>query len=110
MVLIFLWVEMWTECVHFTNQRGVFTELDIKLDRTSIIVADEAKFLGLVFNCWLAFMAYVKYLKTVCNIALNMLRVVGHTDWGADRVVFLRLNHAVVRSKLDNGYIYGSVK
>ena len=33
-----------TECVHFTNQRGVFMEPDIKLDGTSIKVADEAKF------------------------------------------------------------------
>ena len=33
-----------TEFVHFTNQRGVFTEPDIKLDGTAIKVADEAKF------------------------------------------------------------------
>ena len=39
-----------TECVHFTNQRGAFMESDIKLDVTSIKVADEAKFLGLVFD------------------------------------------------------------
>ena len=39
-----------TECVHFTNQRGVFMERDIKLDGTFIKVADEAKFLGLVFD------------------------------------------------------------
>ena len=39
-----------TECVHFTNQRGVFMEPDIKLDGISIKVTDEAKFLGLVFD------------------------------------------------------------
>ena len=69
-----------TECVHFTNQRGVFMEPDIKLDGTSIKVAYEAKFLGLVFNCPLTFRVHVKYLKTVCDKALNVLRVVGHTD------------------------------
>ena len=78
-----------------------FMEPDIKLDGTSIKVADEAKFLGLVFDRRLTFRAHVKYLKTVCDKALNMLRVVGHTDWGADKVVLLRLYRALVRTKLD---------
>ena len=84
-------------------------EPDIKLDGTSIKVADEAKFLGLVFDRRLTFRAHVKYLKTVCDKALNMLMVVGHTNWGADKVVLLRLYRALVRSKLDYGCIvYGS--
>ena len=84
-------------------------EPDIKLDGTSIKVADEANFLGLVFDRRLTFRAHVKYLKTVCDKALNVLRVVGHTDWGADKVVLLRLYRALVRSKLDYGCIvYGS--
>ena len=87
-----------TACVHFTNQRSVFTEPDIKLDRTSNKVADEAKFLWLVFDRLFTFRAHhVKYLKTVCDKALLVLRVVGHTDWGDDKVVLLRLYRALVR-------------
>ena len=98
-----------TEYVHFTNQRGVLMEPDIKMDWTSIIVADEAKFLELVFDRQLTFRAHVKYLKTVCDKTLNVLRVVGHTNWDADKVVLLRLYRALVRSKLDNGCIvYGT--
>ena len=98
-----------TECVHFTIQRGVFTQSEIKLDGTSIKVADEAKFLGLVFDRRLTFRAHIKYLKTFCDKALNVLWVVGHTGWGADKVVLLRLYRALVRSKLDYGCIvYGS--
>ena len=38
-----------------------------------------------------------------------MPRVVGHTDWGADKVVLLRLYRELVRLKLDYGcIIYGS--
>ena len=82
-------------------------EPDIKLDGTSIKVADEAKFLGLVFDRRLS--ELMSYLKTVCDKALNVLRVVGHTDWGADKVVLLRLCRALGRSKLDYGCIvYGS--
>ena len=80
-----------------------------RLDGTYIKVADEAKFLGLVFDRRLTFRAHVKYLKSICDKALNMLRVVGHTDWGADKVVLLHLYCALVRSKLHYGcIIYGS--
>ena len=62
-----------------------------------------------MFDRRLTFRAHVKYLKTFCDKALNVLRVVGTTDWGADKVVLLRLYRALVRSKLDYGYIvYGS--
>ena len=63
------------------------------------------KFLGLVFDRLLTFRAHVKYLKTVCDKSLDVLRVVGHTDWGADKVVLLGLYCAPVRSKLDNSCI-----
>ena len=94
-----------TECVYFTNQRVVFMEPDIKLEGTSIKEADKAKFLGLVFDCRLTFRARVKYLKTICNKALNVLSVVGHTDWGANKVGLLRLYCELVHSKLDYGCI-----
>ena len=67
-------------------------------------VADEAKFLGLVFDSRLTLRAHVKYLKTVCGKALNVLRVVGHTTWSADKVVLSRLYRALVHSKLYYGY------
>ena len=86
-----------TECVHFANQK-----IQTK-------VTDEVKFLGLVFDRRLTFRADVKYMKTVCDKALNVLRVVGHTDWGDDKVVLLRLYRALVRFKLDYSCIvYGS--
>ncbi|GFN80537.1 RNA-directed DNA polymerase from mobile element jockey [Plakobranchus ocellatus] len=41
--------------------------------------------------------------------ALNLLRVVGHRDWGADRATLLKLYRTLVRSKLDYGsVVYGS--
>ena len=43
--------------------------------------------------------------------ALNILNVIGNTEWGADRKVMLRLYRYLVRSKLDYGYIvYGSAR
>ena len=68
----------------------------------------EAKFLGVIFDTKLTFKNHNQYLKT-CQKALDILRVVGHTDWGADRIILLRLYHSLVCSKFDYGCIlYGS--
>ena len=41
--------------------------------------------------------------------ALNILKVIGNTEWGGDRKVMLCLYRSLVRSKLDYGCIvYGS--
>ena len=72
---------------------------------------DEVKVLGLIFDQKLNFKAHVKYLKEKCRKALNILRVVGHTDWGADKSTLLELYRTLVRSKLDYGSaVYGSTK
>ena len=50
-------------------------------------------------------------MKEKCRKALNLLRVVGHTDWGADKSTLLKLYRTVVRSKLDYSCaVYGSTK
>ena len=53
----------------------------------------------------LTFKNHVQYLRSSCQKALDILRVVRHTDWGADRIVLLRLYRALVRSKLDYGCV-----
>ena len=43
--------------------------------------------------------------------SFELLRVVAHTDWGADQKVLLHLYRTIVRSKLDYGSIvYGSAR
>ncbi|GFN84374.1 RNA-directed DNA polymerase from mobile element jockey [Plakobranchus ocellatus] len=99
-----------TTCVHFHRQR-IYTEPALHLDGQPIPVKGEAKFLEVVFNSKLTFSSHVKYLKKKCLKTLNLLRVVGHTDWGADRATLLKLYGTLVRSKLDYGsVVYGSAK
>ncbi|GFO00724.1 RNA-directed DNA polymerase from mobile element jockey [Plakobranchus ocellatus] len=89
----------------------IYTERALHLDGQPISVKGEAKFLGVFFDSKLNFSSHVKYLKKKCLKALNLLHVVGHTDWGADRATLLRLYRTLVRSKLDYGsVIYGSAK
>ena len=50
-------------------------------------------------------------MERICGKALNILRVVGHTVWGADKSTLLKLYRTIVRSKLDYGTaVYGSTK
>jgi ribonuclease HI len=98
-----------TVCVHFTNQTKFFPEPSLSIAGVPIKVAEEAKFLGVIFDKRLTFRNHINYLRTSCQKALDVLRVVGRTDWGADRIVLLRLYRALVRSKLDYGsVVYGS--
>ena len=107
-----------TVCIHFCNQRKHFSEPSILLDKTPIKVVTEAKFLGVIFDrtswdilhdCCRIYSSHVKYLKTNCLKALDILKVVGYTDFGADQKTLLCLYRALVRSKLDYGCIvYGA--
>ena len=50
-------------------------------------------------------------MKAKCHKALHLLRVVAHTDWGADKSTSLKLFKSLVLLKLDYGcFIYGSVR
>ena len=58
-----------------------------------------------------SFIPHIKYLKAKCLKALNLLKVLSHTSWGADRSILLHLYRSLIRSKLDYGAIvYGSAR
>ena len=70
-----------------------------------------SKFLGILFDRKLSFIPQIKYLKAKSFKALNLLKVLSHTSWGADRTTLLKLYRSLVRSKLDYGcIIYGSAR
>ena len=75
-----------TVCMHFCNQRKHFAEPFILLDKIPIKVVTEAKFLGVIFDKTLSYNSHVNYLKTNCLKALDILKVVGHTDCGGGGV------------------------
>ena len=67
------------------------------------------KVLSNVFDHKLSFIPHIKHLKDKCIKALNLLRVLAHTSWGADQETLLHLYRSLIRSKLDYGCIvYGS--
>lgn len=100
-----------TVCLHFCNKRTPHPEPCLKLFNSVIPVVKEAKFLGVIYDNKLNFKSHIAYLKKKCLKAMNLLRVVAHTEWGADSTTLLRLYRSLVRSKLDYGCIvYGSTR
>ena len=96
-----------TVCTYFSNQNSIHEEPDLKLYGTSIPVVIETKFLGVVFDRKLTFVAHIKYLKYRCLKALTLLRVVAHKDWGADSATLLKRYQTHVRSKLAGLWLCG---
>ena len=100
-----------TVCMHFCHLRKAHNDPILTLDGIPIPVVEENKFLGVIFDRKLSFIPHIKQLKAKCQKALNLLRVVAHTDWGADCKVLLNLYRTIIRSKLDYGsIIYGSAR
>ena len=90
-----------TQCVHFCQLRKQHDDPVLHLYGSPIPVVEESKFLGILFDRKLSFIPHIKYLKAKCLKALNLLKVLSHTSWGADRTTLLKLYWFLVRSKLD---------
>ena len=98
-----------TQCVHFCQLRK--QDPVLTLYGSPIPVVQEYKYLGLIFDKKLSFIPHIKYIKAKCHKALNMMKVLSHTTWGADRTTLLLLYRSLIRSKLDYGSIaYGSAR
>ena len=94
-----------TQCVHFCQLRKLHDDPELYLYGSPIPVVEEFKFLGVIFDRKLSFIPHIKYLKAKCLKAMNLLKVLSHTNWGADRTVLLQLYRSLIRSKLDYGSI-----
>ena len=101
-----------TVCIHFCNQRKHFAEPSILLDKTPIKTVTEAKFLGVAFDRTLSYSSHVKYLKTNCLKALDILNVVGHTFWEADpkKLYYVSITPCKIPIRLWGHCIWGSFK
>jgi len=59
----------------------------------------------------LSFLPHIRHLKDKCVKALNLLRVLAHTSWGADQETLPHLHRSLIRSKFGYGcVVYGSAR
>ena len=81
------------------------------LDQSPIPVVEETKFLRFIFDRMLSFVPHLKYVKKKGLKALNILNVIGNSEWGADQKIMPHPYRSLVRSKLDYGwFMYGSAR
>ena len=91
-----------TCAVTFSKQHEV-PQPHLSLYNTPIQYKDQVKFLGLIFDTRLTWKPHIEQLKVACTKILNLLRVLSHTTWGADRKTLFRLHTALILSKIDYG-------
>ena len=81
------------------------------LDNHELEVVDTLKILGLVFDTRLTWTPHLKYLRWDCYNRLNIVKSLAKRNWGADKTLLINTYKAIVRTKLDYGYIiYNSTK
>ena len=94
-----------TQCLHFCKLRRIHNDPVLYLYRSPIPVVEHSKFLGVIFDRKLSFIPHIRYVKAKCLKALNLMKVLSNTSWGADRSTLLYLYRSLIRSKLDYGSI-----
>ena len=73
------------EHLSFCRLRKFQSDPRLLLNGSPIPVVEEVKFLRIIFDKKLSLLPHLRYLKNKCSKALNLLRVVAHTSWGADQ-------------------------
>jgi hypothetical protein len=76
--------------MHFCNILTPHPEPSLRLCK--IPLANETKFLGVVFDSKLTFKPHMGNLKKKYLQAMNLLCVVVHTGWGSDSTTLLRFS------------------
>ena len=94
-----------TACVHFCTKRKSLNHPCLLLDGNPIQVIKGLEFLGVLFDNKISFVPHIKMLTEKCTKALDVIKVVANSKWGADKITFLRFYRFLVRSKLDYGCI-----
>ena len=78
-----------TVCMHFCYLRTLHPNPLLMMDGDPIKVVKEMRFLGLVFDSKLSFLPHIRALKARCLKALDVLKVLAATEWGADSTIRL---------------------
>ena len=98
-----------TKAIRFTRTRKNEEIPTLLLNGNILPLEEEVKFLGVILDQKLTFGPHIKDLASRVKESLNILKVVSHFDWGADRKTLIRLYTTLCLSKIDYAcQIYGS--
>ena len=96
--------------IFYKNKRWLKNHrIQLKLGAHTIPVVNQHKFLGIYFDSHLNFKSHITYIKGRSKRALNLIKKLSHTKWGADRSTLKNIYKATTRSIIDYGSeVYGS--
>ena len=86
---------------HFCRRRNCSSNTSVTLYGRALPMRTPVRFLGLELDRKLTYKEHFKTLRTKCFKALNILKCVSRTSYGADRKTLLTLYRSLIRSKLD---------
>ena len=103
-------VEKTKAIVFYRNKRWLKDQsIDLRLYETQITFCSSVKFLGVIFDQHLNWKEHLSYIKAKALKALDLLKKLSHTTWGARRDTMFTVYKATVLSILDYGCpIYAS--
>ena len=98
-----------TKAIRFTRTRRPEEIPALFLEYSNLPYEDNVKYLGIVLDKNLTFGHHITEIANDVRHRLNILKVVSHFNWGADRTTLLRLYTVLCLSKIDYGcQIYSS--
>ena len=99
-----------TICILLCHLCKLHLNPQLFLDGNPIPVAEEVKFLGIIFDKK-TLLPHLRYLINKCTKSINVLCAVAHISLGADQQTILHLYGSLIRSKMGYGCIvYSSAR
>lgn len=96
-----------TKYIHFNKKRIQPGLSSFLIDNFPVVSTKSARFLGITFDFDLQFNDHINNIHKKCFQAMNIIKFVRGTWWGADPLTLLILYKSLIRSKLEyNSFIY----
>ena len=74
-----------TKCMHFCQIHKMHNQPIQTLNGSEIPISQQYKFLGITVDPKLSFIPHIKQLRIKCKQAIQLMRIIAYTDWGADK-------------------------
>ncbi|CAF4294310.1 unnamed protein product, partial [Rotaria magnacalcarata] len=98
-----------TKVVHFCRTRSCHYNPLVYINNQQIENVMSIKYLGLTLDHRLTWIEHIKFLRSTCEQAMNILKCLSHLSWGADRNTLIRLYKSLIISKINYGcQVYAS--
>lgn len=92
-----------TEAIHFCRKRKCTRTLPLQINNQQIEYTETIKFLGVQFDSKLRWKQHIDATITKCKQNISIIRMLAHTNWGANRESLLKIYKSTILSKIDYG-------